>query len=89
MTICSAHVLKISLDNYTNNVHGNMGPNIECAPFVCLSVQKKALQTDSSGDLLTLDCSASKHRSHGCMQALVPAKPHIFFTNTEKPQRMT
>lgn len=38
MTICSAHVLKISLDDYTNNVHGNMGPNIERARFVCLSV---------------------------------------------------
>lgn len=40
--------------------------------------RKKALQTDSSGDLLTLDCSARKQRSHGCIKVLL-AKSHFFF----------
>lgn len=65
-----------------------IGPTIEYVPVMWLPVQEKALQSDSSGDLLTLDCSARKHRSHGCTQALLPAKPHVFFTNAEIPQRM-
>lgn len=89
MPICNGCVLKISLDDYTNYVHGKDGVKCPVMPLTCAFLsRKKALQTDSAGDMLTLSCSAGKHRSHGCMWALLPAKLHVFLTNTKIPQRM-
>lgn len=58
------YLIFLSLCDYTKDVYGKEQGLTEYAPDRPVSVQEKALQTESSGDMVPLDCSARKQRLH-------------------------